>query len=100
LAGRLDQTIYRFNATAADPDVNVIYEVAFSPDGKYLGAAGSDKTVRLYDAATGKQLAVGAEHKDVLHSVQFSPDGKRLLTVGRDSVKVWTVAELLKRKGE
>jgi WD40 repeat protein len=79
------------------PDVGCVYQVAFSPDGKHLAAACQDKTVRVFDPATGEQTAVALEHKDFVYSVAFSPDGKRLLSVGRDSVKVWTVSELLKR---
>lgn len=79
------------------PPDDVIYQVAFSSDGKLLAAACQDKTVRVYDAATGKPLALATEHKDFVYSVQFSPDGKSLLSVGRDSVMMWSVAELMKR---
>lgn len=76
----------------------IAYQVAFSPNGKLLAAACSDKTVRLIDPANGTLLAETKEHTDFVYSVQFSPDDKSLLSVGRDSVKVWSVAELLKKK--
>src|SRR5262249_33817619 len=33
-----------------------VYAVAFSPDGKTLAAASSDKVLRLWEVATGKEL--------------------------------------------
>src|SRR5205823_1434760 len=35
-----------------------VKSVAFSPDGKLLAAASNDQTARLWDPATGKELAV------------------------------------------
>ena len=51
----------------------------FSPDGKYIVTAGStDKTVRIWDVATGQTLHV-LSGLDVI-DVAFSPDGKYVLT--------------------
>jgi WD40 repeat protein len=79
---------------------DLVYHVAFSPDGRLLAAACADKAVRLLDPGSGRMLAGAKEHTDFVYTVVFSPDGKSLLSVGRDAVKVWSVAELMTRKSE
>jgi RNA polymerase sigma factor (sigma-70 family) len=81
----------------ADPKIKV-YQATFSPDGKLVAAACGDGTVRVYDSTTAKLRAAAKEHTEPVDSVAFSPDGKRLVTTGQDAVKMWSVAELLKRK--
>ena len=54
--------------------------VAFSPDGGRVATASEDKTARLWDAASGKQLAVLEGHTGQVLSVAFSPDGGRIAT--------------------
>src|SRR6476659_186112 len=52
-----------------------IYGVAHSPDGKTL-AAGSNPVIKLWEPATGKELAVLEGHTQPVDTVAFSPDGK------------------------
>jgi WD40 repeat protein len=65
--------------------------VVFSPDGKRLAAAGSDKVVRVWDVETGKELAA-LPCPDRVAVVAFSPDGKSLAAGSKDgSVRIWAV---------
>src|SRR2546421_431886 len=67
-----------------------VFNVAFSPDGKYLATASKDHTARLWDAATGKEVRTFRGHTSSLYSVTFSPDGTKLATAGEDqTVRVW-----------
>ena len=62
------------SVTAFGKSVNC---VAFSPDGRYLGAGGSDKTARVIETATGKEISRTEFLEDVT-CVSFSPDGHYL----------------------
>ncbi len=67
--------------------------VAISADGKLLASASFDKSVRVWDTATGRPRLTLKGHSDRLFSVAFSPDGKTLASASADgTVKVWDVA--------
>ena len=57
-----------------------ITDVAFSPNGTVIASASWDDTIKLCDAATGKQLAI-LKHATTPHAIAFRPDGK-VLAVG------------------
>jgi len=66
--------------------------VAWSSDGKLIASGGSDDTVRLWNAATGKQLASLKCDGRQVWSVAISPDNQ-LVVAGCDngSVRIWNV---------
>jgi WD40 repeat protein len=70
-----------------------IYAAAFSPDGKTVATASYDKLIKVWDAATGKEVRTLKDHIDAVYALAFTPDGKRLLSASADrGVKVWNPA--------
>ncbi len=61
-----------------------VYSVAFSPDGRWVLTGSSDKTARLWEAATGAEIRSFEGHSSSVNSVAFSPDGRRVLTGSLD----------------
>ncbi len=56
--------------------------VAASPDGRRALSCGDDKTLRLWDLETGKQLRISEGHPNYGAAVVFSPDGRFALLSG------------------
>jgi WD40 repeat protein len=66
--------------------------LAFSPNGKLLASASSDKTVNLYDVKTGKIERTLEGHTDHVLTVAWSPDGQRLATSSADKTgRIWSL---------
>jgi WD40 repeat protein len=67
--------------------------VAFTPDGKKLATAARDRTVRLWDVATGKEVSTLTGHKFPIKALAISPDGKYLASGDVQAViRIWDLA--------
>jgi WD40 repeat protein len=69
-----------------------VLSVTFSPDGKQIISASYDKTIKLWDIATGNEIRTFSGHTDRVESVAFSPDGKQIISASDDkTIKLWDV---------
>jgi WD40 repeat protein/uncharacterized caspase-like protein len=79
-------------------DSNGIWATALSPDGTRVavgtfGTLGTDKSVKLWDATTGRLVRRLEGHAQGVRSIVFSPDGASLLSGSDDAtIKHWNVA--------
>lgn len=67
-----------------------VNSVAFSPDGRLVASASDDKTLKLWDVASGREVQTLRGHKGRVIAVAFSPDGRTLVSIG-GGAKFWDV---------
>ena len=92
-----------------DPAAAAFNSVSFSPNGKTIATAAhntaeTDKTVKLWEVATGDMIRAFQGHTESTYCVAFSSDGRRLASCGRDKtiriLDVSTGQTLLSIKGD
>jgi cytochrome c/WD40 domain-containing protein/anaphase-promoting complex subunit 4 len=71
---------------------DTIYGIAWRPGAAEFATASLDKTVRIWDMASGKPNRTLKDHVDAVYSVAYSPDGKWMATGSADrTVKLYQV---------
>ena len=70
--------------------------LSFSLDGRRLASSGGDQTIRIWDAASGKEsLALHGQPRH-LGGVAFSPDGRLLVSASIRDIKIWNAGDGIK----
>src|SRR5207249_48804 len=70
-----------------------VLSLAFAPDGKTFATGGRDKTVKLWDTATGQVRATLEGHTGPVNAVAFAPVGPMVASGGQDKiVRLWDSA--------
>jgi WD40 repeat protein len=95
------RTVYLWNSSTGElkrslvGHVSTIYEIAFSPNGRFLATGSRDNTARLWEVETGKPQYKFAGYDGKVHKIAFSPDGRILAVSGgykHNETKLWDVA--------
>lgn len=61
-----------------------------SPDGAWIVSASSDKTLKIWDSVSGKELRSLEGHQSTIYDCAVSPDGKQIVSASGDkSLIIW-----------
>ena len=73
----------------------IVWDVAYSPDGRRLASASFDHKVEFWDPTTGQQALTLHGHTNTVPGVAFSPDGRRLATGSEDgTIRIWDASPI------
>ncbi|HWB10910.1 MAG TPA: hypothetical protein VG826_16900 [Pirellulales bacterium] len=97
-SGGDDNMIHLFTSALTPDTVNhnlvghggAVMSVAFDPKGRWLASASADRTVRIWDVATRKQLHCLTGHERLVRAVAVNPVSGELASASWDStVRLW-----------
>ncbi|HYY59158.1 MAG TPA: WD40 repeat domain-containing protein [Pyrinomonadaceae bacterium] len=67
-----------------------VNSAVFSPSGKFVVTASSDKTAWVWEASTARFVSELRGHESIVNSAAFSPNGKYIVTASDDhTARIW-----------
>lgn len=69
-----------------------VVAVALSPDSAFIATGSKDKSIKLWESSTGREIRSFLGHEMTVTSLEFSSDGKYIISGSYDkSVRIWEV---------
>ena len=84
---------FKIDLWAATGHTSQVRTCAWSPDGQRILSASDDRTLRIWDAASGESLRRLTGHEHGVGGCAWSPDGQRILSASDDkTLRIWDAA--------
>ena len=75
--------------TISDHDADV-WSATYNTDGSRILTASADRTARVWDATTGKELLKLAGHEEAVRHAAYNPESTLIVTASRDATaRLW-----------
>ena len=69
-----------------------VKSIVYSPNEKYIATGGYDKTIRIWNVETGKEIRKFCGHTSSVRSISYTPDGKYIISGSGDgTIRIWNV---------
>jgi WD40 repeat protein len=69
---------------------DLVFAVAWSPDGTKIATASADRTVKIWDAESGALICTYYGHSGEVYTLAWSPNGQEIASGGDDNtVQIW-----------
>jgi WD40 repeat protein/serine/threonine protein kinase len=95
VSGSLDRGVKTWDLVSSRPLVfrkhgGHVYSLEFNPDGTRVLSAGADKTARIWDAMTGRELRSYRGHQHIVALARFRPNGRDVVSFDQHgTVRFW-----------
>jgi len=89
LPADLPANVSRVFGNARLRHADVVYSIAYSPDGSKLASASKDGSVRIWDLGSGRELRVYHGHSDPVRAVAWTANGSLIASAGGKEIHFW-----------
>jgi uncharacterized protein with WD repeat len=72
-----------------------MFAMVFSPDGRFFGSAGADRTIHVFETGNWKKVAALNGQPEMITALALSPQGRVLVAGGFDDVTVKNPTKVL-----